>query len=53
MSDESIMSKHVYVVSWEIQGTYCTVALCHLKWALESANPLSLEQPLKRTIEDN
>jgi len=32
---------------------YCTVALCHLKWALESANPLILEQPLKRTIEDN
>ena len=30
-----------------------TVALCHLKWALKSANPLILEQPLKRTIEDN
>ena len=32
---------------------YHTVALCHLKWALKSANPLILEQPLKRTIEDN
>ena len=34
-------------------GNVNTVALCHLKWALESANPLILEQPLKRTIEDN
>jgi len=32
---------------------YYTVALWHLKWALKSANPLILEQPLKRTIEDN
>ena len=30
-----------------------TVALCHLKWVLKSANPLIIEQPLKRTIEDN
>ena len=34
-------------------GQYTAVALFHLKWALESANPLILEQPLKRTIEDN
>ena len=30
-----------------------TVAFCHLNWALKSANPLILEQPLNRTIEDN
>ena len=30
-----------------------TVALFHLKRALKSANPLILEQPLKRAIEDN